>query len=135
MLLYRENLTMPANDKQVGGAHYSAAYQHWDLMIDMEAPCPLVYASKYVFRWRKKNGLQDLEKAVHCLEKAEERCKNIRKEPELVEEFINTNSVHTNDAHALRTMLNGDYKTAISIIQVIMLDELAEPTSAYVNQG
>lgn len=128
---------MSANEMQVGGNHYEANYQHWDLMLDLKTPCPVVYASKYVYRWRKKNGVQDLEKAVHCLRKAEESKLVLEKNSELVEEFLYSNRVHTNDAHALRTMLAGEFKTAISIINVLMTEEKhtsCEASPAYVNQ-
>ena len=56
-------------DKQVAGNHYK------DLPIQ---PVEYIYANalgyfegnvvKYVSRWRKKNGLADLEKAKHYIE-------------------------------------------------------------------
>ena len=57
---------MQANEMQVGGSHYASGYQHWDFVHD--ALCGLYLEgqiTKYVARWRKKNGLQDLEKALH----------------------------------------------------------------------
>lgn len=59
-----------ANDIQVGGNHYKKSkYEHWDWAVN----CGLDYlasaASKYVFRWRDKNGMQDLEKARHYVMK------------------------------------------------------------------
>ena len=60
---------MNANEKQVAGSHYKAAYQHWDYCIDMNVPYLESAASKYVLRWRKKNGCVDLEKALHYMEK------------------------------------------------------------------
>ena len=59
------------NEVQVGGTHYKTAYQHWDFMADITRS-PEYYvgcATKYLVRWRGKNGLQDLEKAVHYIEK------------------------------------------------------------------
>jgi hypothetical protein len=58
------------NAKQVGGLHYKGAgYQHWDYAAD----CKLGYfegqVTKYLDRHRNKNGLQDVEKAEHFLEK------------------------------------------------------------------
>lgn len=65
---------MQANDRQVGGAHYGGGeYQHWDWIHDCRIPYTPATASKYVDRWRKKNGKQDLEKALHYLEKAREQ--------------------------------------------------------------
>lgn len=58
-----------ANTRQVGGEHYKGAYQHWDWAIDIKLG-PLEYAlTKYVARWRKKNGMQDLQKSLHYAEK------------------------------------------------------------------
>ena len=59
-----------ANDMQVGGQHYNHAIaQHWDI-VDMHK---LDYfqgqITKYVMRWKRKGGLQDLLKAQHFLAK------------------------------------------------------------------
>jgi len=57
---------------QVGGNHYSAAYQHWDWAMDVDLGYFEAAASKYAFRWYKKNGLEDLDKARSYLIKAKE---------------------------------------------------------------
>lgn len=63
-----------ANDRQVGGDHYQKKeYQHWDWVCDINLHYLLACATKYVARWRDKNGIQDLEKATHYLDKAVER--------------------------------------------------------------
>lgn len=60
---------MSANDRQVGGEHYKSEYQHWDYALKVRMG-PLEYAStKYVARYRGKNGVLDLRKAQHYLEK------------------------------------------------------------------
>lgn len=66
-----------ANDRQVGGAHYRSPIQHWDYVLANDIPYLEAQIIKYVTRHRKKNGLQDLEKAQHFLEKLieEERSK------------------------------------------------------------
>jgi hypothetical protein len=62
------------NSRQVAGDHYrKMTYQHWDWVVDVNLPYLLGCATKYVARWRQKNGAQDLEKAIHFLEKAQER--------------------------------------------------------------
>lgn len=59
-----------ANDTQVGGSHYQQqAIQHWDYVIANHIPYMEAQIIKYVSRWRNKNGLQDLEKALHFLQK------------------------------------------------------------------
>jgi hypothetical protein len=64
-----ENEAFDALNKQVAGNHYK------DLPIQ---PVEYIYANamgyfegnvlKYISRWRKKNGLADLEKAKHYIE-------------------------------------------------------------------
>ncbi len=61
---------MKASERQVGGDHYKSEYQHWDWAIDIRLGYLESAASKYIGRWRDKNGVQDTEKAVHYLEKA-----------------------------------------------------------------
>lgn len=65
---------MSANDRQVGGNHYasSTGVQHWDWVTVNEMGYLEGNATKYVSRWRKKNGLQDLEKAIHYVDKLRE---------------------------------------------------------------
>ena len=59
------------NSRQVAGDHYrKLEYQHWDWVVDDNLPYLLGCATKYVARWRDKNGAQDLEKAVHYLDKS-----------------------------------------------------------------
>lgn len=63
-----------ANDRQEGGDHYKKReYQHWDFVCDTRMHYLLGCATKYASRWRDKNGIQDLQKMVHYLDKAEER--------------------------------------------------------------
>lgn len=64
-----DHTSMSALDKQPGGTHYK------DNPIQ---PIEYIHANqigycegnviKYVTRWRKKNGIQDLEKAKHYIE-------------------------------------------------------------------
>ena len=61
-----------ANDRQIGGDHYKGEYQHWDFVVDTGQGYLDGCVTKYVSRWRKKNGVQDLEKALHYFEKAKE---------------------------------------------------------------
>ncbi len=61
---------MGANDIQHGGDHYKGAeFQHWDMIalnrINYLEGC----ATKYASRWRKKNGAEDVKKAIHYVDK------------------------------------------------------------------
>lgn len=59
-----------ANSHQVGGEHYGLSpYQHWDLVAQFDLDYFQGQITKYVMRWKKKNGLTDLQKAKHFLEK------------------------------------------------------------------
>lgn len=68
---------MKANDKQVGGQHYAATLQHWDVVYERKW-CYLVgCATKYLWRLGRKGdaakSLEDVEKAIHYLEKKAEQ--------------------------------------------------------------
>lgn len=61
-----------ANERQIGGEHYKAedGEQHWDRMWRLYREAWFVgNITKYVERYREKNGIQDLEKARHYLDK------------------------------------------------------------------
>ena len=62
-------IAQTASEKQVGGDHYK------DLKIQPAEFCyinniPYLEATaiKYLCRWRKKGGIQDLDKAIHFIE-------------------------------------------------------------------
>jgi hypothetical protein len=63
---------MTANSKQVGGTHYQQGYQHWDMVADFQLGYFPGQITKYITRHKRKNGRQDVEKAMHFLEKWEE---------------------------------------------------------------
>lgn len=59
-----------ANDTQVAGEHYAkATIQCWDYIVSNELGFLEGNVIKYVTRYKKKNGLQDLHKAQHYLQK------------------------------------------------------------------
>jgi hypothetical protein len=58
-----------ANARQVGGTHYQAAVQHWDIVVKWHVPYLEAQVMRYVTRCHKKNKRQDLEKALHFAEK------------------------------------------------------------------
>lgn len=65
----------PANSRQVGGDHYrkgltAGGEQHWDMIYRLYGHGYFVgCVTKYVLRYRDKNGVEDLEKARHYLDK------------------------------------------------------------------
>lgn len=75
---------MSANEVQVGGAHYKAdeamlaraadvglekVPEHWDMVHIHDMDYFQAQITKYVWRHKKKNGLEDLRKAHHVLAK------------------------------------------------------------------
>jgi hypothetical protein len=63
------SMSTSANSRQVAGAHYRSPIQHWDYVWANDLNYFEAQVTKYVTRARKKNGLQDLQKALHFLEK------------------------------------------------------------------
>lgn len=72
---------MSANKRQVDGGHYRSQIQHWDYVIANDLDYFQGQITKYVTRWKNKNGLVDLQKAQHFLEKYIEVQTAIRDEP------------------------------------------------------
>ena len=59
-----------ANESQVGGRHYrELSVQPWDVIQDWQLGFFDGNALKYLARWRKKGGVDDLKKARHYIEK------------------------------------------------------------------
>lgn len=58
-----------ANEKQIAGRHYKTSMECWDYIVANDVGYLDGNAIKYLTRWRKKNGLEDLKKAQHYLEK------------------------------------------------------------------
>jgi hypothetical protein len=59
------------NDYQIAGDHYQTEdkYQLWDLFVDINLNFLLANAVKYIYRCKRKNGINDLEKAIHYIDK------------------------------------------------------------------
>lgn len=61
---------MAANEEQVGGGHYKGQkIEHWDFVLMHDIPYMEAQVIKYMMRWRKKNGVEDLRKAEHFIRK------------------------------------------------------------------
>ena len=69
------SLDMPqpsANNIQHGGDHYKkyGDFQPWDVIVRWNLGYLEGTALKYIARWKDKNGIEDLKKAQHFLQKA-----------------------------------------------------------------
>ena len=61
---------MTANEEQVGGRHYiEKPIQPWDYIIANKMGYLEGNIIKYVSRYKEKNGIEDLVKAAHYLDK------------------------------------------------------------------
>lgn len=84
---------------QEGGDHYQAEYQHWDWVRDVGLGYLAGCATKYVSRWWKKNGLQDLLKARTYVEKmivsGDTSVKYPKKVDEINYRFVTANKLPT----------------------------------------
>lgn len=68
---------MKPNERQVGGNHYKRiSIQHWDWSAASNHDGFQYSITKYVDRWKRKGGVQDLRKALHHLEKYIEMAEN-----------------------------------------------------------
>ena len=69
--LQGEEQATSANQRQIGGSHYKAPgkVEHWDIVAQHGLDYFQGQITKYVMRWKKKGGIQDLKKAQHFLEK------------------------------------------------------------------
>lgn len=61
---------MSQNDSQIGGDHYKVGgEEHWDRAYRLEYDLFQYIITKWVERWKKKGGIEDLYKARHALNK------------------------------------------------------------------
>lgn len=114
---------MPANDKQVAGTHYQGEYQHWDWVHDLRLNYHAGNASKYVYRHRGKNGKQDLEKALHYINKAQEL--NLGGSIQVARHsifwtFVTANKSTLMEGAALFHIMEGEWNLAAAAVQVLL---------------
>lgn len=73
-----------ANNHQVAGQHYQSPYQHWDLVIVLNLGYFEGQITKYLTRHARKNGLEDVMKAAHFLDKLIEEVESGNVQPPFV---------------------------------------------------
>lgn len=131
-------MTHTANDRQVGGDHYGKKdYQHWDFVTDVGMSYVPGCATKYVARWRDKNGVQDLEKALHYVDKARERDGEVKtyllpSERECVNRFVA--QLPAAEATIVRLIAEDDFDSAHVVLSELISD-LARESSTPAPQG
>lgn len=126
---------MSANDKQIGGDHYKSDYQHWDFVTDHNLPYLIGCATKYVQRWRNKNGIEDLEKTKHYIEKIiEKRIFIININSDKLSKFVNSID-NVEDYQLMCMILSNQYADALTIIDSMVEtyeQEACNPSTTYI---
>jgi hypothetical protein len=102
--------SVSANDVQIGGDHYKSEYQHWDFVEHLGLDYLQGCATKYISRWRKKNGVEDLKKSLHYIQKLiEVNNANDVYEKDSFDRFVNSNTLSIEDALCIKLVCIGDY--------------------------
>jgi len=143
---------MDVNEMQIGGKHYQKSYQHWDFVCDTGMPYLLGCATKYPTRWKDKNGIEDLRKCIHYIQKAKD-CyiympgnkwydlftfeTTEHRISECTKAFVN--QLGSQEANIISAIVQGNYGTAISLLnelieETIEEDYAAEADGSYTNQ-
>jgi hypothetical protein len=73
---------MAANDRQISGEHYQTDIQPWDFIVANNLGYLEGNIIKYVCRYKEKNGIVDLHKAQHYLDKLIEGMEHVSLEKE-----------------------------------------------------
>jgi len=145
--------------EQVDGDHYQAGsggVQHWDYCVGANVGYLEGCATKYLCRWRKKNGLTDLKKARHFVKKRIDSVqqgtgavKGVNIKDGMFNRFISDNGIPAKERGLINVIMHWKrldqlietYYGLNSMIHEIELekargieDKEGEPTSAYVNQ-
>lgn len=117
------------NSYQVGGNHYAAAIQHWDFVAAYRLDYFQGVATKYICRWRKKNGLEDLRKAAHYLIKRIALTAflpmNVRAHLEpaptpSLEDFCASNQLSFNETELITLITHGELPKALEYINAFI---------------
>ena len=104
---------------QVGGSHYTdLAMQPIELIVKLKCTFIQGCIIKYISRYKKKNGFQDLEKCEHyaklSLELEEQKKRTIKpKELELINEYIKKNRFTILQRAIIMNTINGLYKNVV----------------------
>jgi hypothetical protein len=122
---------LKANERQVGGNHYKGAeYQHWDYVSDCRLHYLAGVASKYVSRSRRKDGIQDLEKGIHYIDKAEELAVTGSIQTHRMSyfwRFVTDNSITMHEAQAIWYIQEGEWEAARLAVKFILENSCHPP--------
>ncbi|MBQ0161098.1 MAG: DUF3310 domain-containing protein [Bacteroidales bacterium] len=118
---------MSAINEQVGGTHYKEMqYQPIKLIQKTGVDFFCGNVIKYVSRYKKKNGIEDLRKAKHYLEYMKENNVRQRVYPDWVEELDHYGWVNRMDkleVCIISYAIKGYYNLALESIDILINDE------------
>lgn len=129
---------MGANDIQHGGSHYKGAkLQHWDIVARNGIGYLEGCSSKYFSRWRNKNGLEDLLKGLHYIDKILEMVSDWHYRPsgvvpshELVEFFEQNSITDVNEITVIQTLLQWEDVEDLHVARRFAEDIIREAQAA-----
>lgn len=130
-----------ANQTQIGGDHYKGRdLEHWDFIVDnFGISYLLANATKYISRWRNKNGVEDLKKARHYVQKLSEwygpwliNMGSKRLHEEAIR-FCDSYELKNEERFICLVLLNStkteDVNTALEMLDMLITSEEAKPTT------
>jgi hypothetical protein len=110
---------------QVGGKHYQAELQHWDVMETYDVGYLEATATKYLMRWRKKGTPElDLGKSASYIEKAV-KCRpgqGARRlvPQDVIELMCSAASVHWMDRDLIiRLLCSGSHQDFVEVLEQV----------------
>lgn len=99
--------------EQVGGYHYGRKYGHWDYCKEENIAYLEGSATKYIYRWRLKAGIQDLKKALSFVAKLMignintwHSETNIHMHDSRLERFFIENSVQSEEREIIKILMH-----------------------------
>ncbi len=118
------------NSYQVGGSHYAEGgnCQHWDFIAKNGIGYLEGAATKYVLRWRKKHGINDLHKAVHFIQKLRALLMTGDITPHIgpllitVNEFAAANKLNATETEITRLLTHWKSDGALALAQKMVED-------------
>jgi hypothetical protein len=144
---------MNANTMQIGGNHYRSGIQHWDLMDDYRVGYLESAATKYITRWRNKDGVKDLQKALHFVKKLAEKRQDAPQveisaripqvHRQAINKYLESNHLTGDEADIISHLLTWQSTATLHLVcgriqQLINgatpVDDDAEASIGYVNQ-
>lgn len=121
------SISRRANDYQVGGQHYrrSDGVQHWDFVTKTGMHYLPACASKYIGRWRFKDGRQGLEKSLHYIHKAEEEGVGPadNRSQSVFFDYARDNSLNALEILATWALMDADWRGAADAVQKLLASE------------